>query len=102
MPSEMMPKLDIGFYLVGAGKPDEAIATLDWLGDESKGDSTLTKGFCNRAFAHFVKKDYVKSVGDLQGIVNLNSNCLAILASSYSMTGQIDKAKGYVKNIRDS
>ena len=102
MPSELMPKTDIAFYLVGAGKPDEAIATLDWLSHESKDNPALSGGFCNLAMAHFVKKEYVKAVEDLQGIVDLNANCLAILASSYFMTGQIDKAKLSVKNIRDT
>ena len=99
MPADMDPKLNLSFYLLGAGKPDEAIASLDWLGADGKTDPSLAAGFCNRGFAYFVKKDYKQAVDNVSGLTNANPYCLSILAATYIQMGEIEKAKDYVKKI---
>jgi TolB-like protein len=58
MPDTLNTRLNLSFYLLGTGKPDEAIATLDWLGPKGKSDPSLTWGYCNLGLAYFFKKSY--------------------------------------------
>src|SRR5450432_1667892 len=102
MPGEMDPKLNLSFYLIGAGKPDEAIATLDWLGTIDKNDPLVDSGYCNLGMAHFVKKEYAKTIEDMRGIITNRSWCLAVMAANYVELGQLDTAKDSVKKILKS
>ena len=104
MPSDMAPKADFAFYLIAAGKPDEAIASLDWLGPEAARDQLGSLGFYYLGLAYFVKKDYAKAVESSRGLppTQISVQGLAILAASYAQNGQIGMAKDTVKKLLES
>jgi tetratricopeptide (TPR) repeat protein len=102
MPSDMGPKADLGFYLIAAGKPDEAIASLDWLGPDAANDQIGSQGFWWLGLARFIKKDYAKAVESFRGLPPMTSLGLAILAASYAQNGQIAMAKDTLKKILES
>ena len=98
--TEMDPKLNLSFYLLGAGKIDEAIASLDFLGVDGKTNPALGAGFCNKGFAHFIKYEYDKVVDDLTDVAGINANCLSILAAGYVQLGNVAEAKSTVQKAR--
>ena len=68
MPSDMAPKADLAYSLIAAGKPDEAIASLDWLGPQAASDQLGSQGFWWLGLARFIKKDYAKAVESFRGL----------------------------------
>ena len=102
MPSDMAPKADLAFYLIAAGKPDEAIASLDWLGPQAASDQSGSVGFWWLGLARFIKKDYAKAVESFRGLPPIQSIGLAILSASYVQNGQIGMAKDTVKKLLES